>query len=148
MTTTDPSKQDPSAFIPKSAEQLEETEKADGLGVDPRVIALLKKEYGGIIGLKMEDSGEVLIFRKPPRNVYFRFVNKLSDKDPKKQAGSAEALEELACSCLVYPIDGKQNPDYDKARSYFREYPAAAFTVAGDLTDLAGGSDSAEAKKL
>ncbi len=148
MTTTDPSKQDPSTFVPKSAEQLEENKKADGLGVDPRVIALLKKEYGKVIGLKMEGTGEVLIFRKPPRNVYFRFVNKLSDKDPKKQAGSAEALEELACSCLVFPIDGNQNPDYEKARSYFREYPAAALSIAGDLTDLAGGSDASEAKKL
>lgn len=134
-----------SAF--KSADELDADVKADSLDLDPKVRDVLKEHYGDIIGLKAEGIG-VLVFRKPTKPIYTRFINKTNDRDPRKPNALAETMEELAVSCLVFPVDGNQKPSYDIARNYFKNFPGAATTVAGDLVELAGAADKDQTVKL
>lgn len=134
-------------FTPKTPDELDADVKADSLGLDPKVRDVLKEHYGDIIGLKAEGIG-VLVFRKPTRPIYTRFINKTNDRDPRKPNALAETMEEFAVSCLVFPVDGNQTPNYDLARNHFKNYPGAATTVAGDLVELAGASDKDQTAKL
>ena len=140
-------RQDTSAFTPKTPEELDAAVKADSLGLDPKVRDVLKEYYGDVLGHKAKGVG-VLVFRKPTKPIYTRFINKQTDKDPRKQNAFAETTEELCVACLVYPVDGDQKPSFDVARNYFKEYPGAATTVAGEWMELAGASEKDQTAKL
>lgn len=134
-------------FIPKPADELDQDVKSEGLGLDPKIVKVLKEHYGDLLGHKADGIG-VLVFRKPTKAIYTRFVNKTNDRDPRKPTALAESMEELAVSCLVYPVDGEQKPSFGIARSYFKDYPGAATAVAGDLVELAGAADKDQTAKL
>jgi hypothetical protein len=104
----------------------------------------LKAKHGDKLSALECESGD-LVFRKPKRADYERFINEVgSDKNKLVTAG-----RNLARSCLVFPeVEGK--PDTSAFEAALDEQPGLLLSaILPAVHEMAGGAEgSAEVKKL
>lgn len=106
-------------------------------------IADLKMKYGDELVRIVEGDG-TYVFRSPTRPEYARYTSSLV----KKRDDLITPSENLCFDCLVYPVSAADEPDAGRLRGVFAKKPGLSMTIAGKLSDLAGGGDDADVGKL
>jgi len=110
------------------------------VALDPKVIDELKSKHGSAVHIHIPaddfDDELDIVVKRPPRAEWKRFRTMLFNDEQKP-----EALETLACACVIYP----EAADFKKL---LVDRPALAEKVGGQCSDLAGGGGEAQAKKL
>lgn len=110
------------------------------MALDQKTIDELKAQHGSAIHIHIpanEYDDEIdIVVKRPPRAEYKRFRAMLFD-----DAQKPEALETLACACVIYPEPAE-------FKKLLIDRPALAEKVGGKCSEAAGGGGEAQAKKL
>lgn len=104
----------------------------------------LKAKYGRKLVEVEADDGQALIFKKPSKPAWDRFVDKLT----RERESKSTAIDELARACFVWPEDSAGKPDYAVFNAVIAEAPAFAASVIDDLSKMAGASETSRGKAL
>lgn len=97
----------------------------------------LKEEHGDeIIGIAHRAG--FLIFKKPERAVWYRFVSQVRDENNKNDGIT---LEQLAVACVV-------KPSREEMAAICHQYPALPDKISTHLQALAGADEDEKVVKL
>jgi hypothetical protein len=99
-------------------------------------IQRLKATHGDAL-VSVEADGKDLVFKKPSRAAWADFLDSVT----KDRSSKDVAFRRLALACAVQPAAADVSLAFDS-------YPALPSKVAGELSDLAGGAESFDVKKL
>lgn len=95
-----------------------------------------QQKYGRIVVLENVDQFGDLIFKKPARGDYMRYMSHLTDDSREKSA----TIIAFVKACVVVP-------DAKAFEAVIDEYPGIVVDVAGQLADLATPDSKAIVKK-
>ncbi len=94
----------------------------------------LKRKHGSLI--TFEVGGQPYAFHRASQSVHDRFLNTVVDTKEK-----AQAQRTFVVSCLAYPTDAQDKPDYKSARSLFEMMPTAVGELFEAIQELPGKLD-------
>ena len=115
-------------------------------GLAKELIDRLKSTHGEDLFRYQAELGGALVFRRPRGAEWHRFTDEASSDS--KRASRHTAMKKLTMACFVYPETDDGEPDFSIYHAAIERQPGIIPTVAGELSDMAGASDTADVGKL
>jgi len=100
--------------------------------IDPNVVTDLKTRHPDIDLYALDTSAGAIVFRPPSRVAWKRF---------QALSGKPEAVEALACDCVLFP-------DRAGFQAMLERAPGIVVPITTKLVEYAGALEKAEAEKL
>lgn len=114
--------------------------------VPENVKEAVRERYGEVVRLVPPDESCVLLFRRPNKGEWRRFVDASSSD---RRGSSREApMHRLALDCFIWPESEGQGPNLDLMNTILDRFPGLAATIVGELSELVGASESVDVGKL